>query len=152
MAAKTMRRNPDLQRRNRAFFDTNILLYADDSRFPKKQEKAVQLISEHRLNRAGVVSIQVLQEYYVNATGKLHLDPALARYKVDFYSRFELTETSASDVLIAIDYHRLNRVSYWDSMILHSAKKAGCGVLFTEDLQDGQIVDGVRIVNPFVDK
>jgi predicted nucleic acid-binding protein len=78
------------------------------------------------------------------------LEPELARRKVEAYSRFEVVEPSTSDVLAAIDLHRVNQLSYWDAMIIHCAKKAGCKVVFTEDMQHGQIIDGVRIVNPFL--
>ena len=74
----------------------------------------------------------------------------MARYKVEFHARFDVVEPSVADILAAIDLHRLRGISYWDALILHSAKKAGCRVLLSEDLQHGQTIDGVRIVNPFL--
>ena len=53
------------------------------------------------------------------------------------------------DVLDAIDLHRLHQVSFWDALIVRAAKEGGCSVLYSEDLQDGRTIDGVRIVNPF---
>ncbi|HZB88573.1 MAG TPA: PIN domain-containing protein [Terracidiphilus sp.] len=134
----------------RTFFDTNVLVYAEDSREPEKRKTALALILEHRRRRTGVVSLQVLQEFFVTATLKLKLDPVLAREKVEFHARFQVVEPAVADILAAIDFHRLYRVSYWDALVLHSARQSGCSVLLTEDMQDGQIVDGVRIVNPFI--
>lgn len=134
----------------RAFFDTNILVYSDDKRDPAKQLKAHSLIREHRSDRTGVVSLQVLQEYFVNTTRKLGLDPGVARRRLEIFSRFDLVEPRLSDVLAAIDLHRLHHMSYWDALIIHCARISGCQVVFTEDLQHGQIIDGVRIVNPFL--
>jgi predicted nucleic acid-binding protein len=133
----------------RTFLDTNVLLYADDSKDKRKQQIALALILEHRRQRTGVVSIQVLQELFVNLTGKLGVDLSLARYKVEFYSRFQVVEPTSSAVISAIDLHRLYRVSFWDALILHSAKQSGCRILLTEDMQHGQTIEGVRIVNPF---
>ncbi|HEY1903944.1 MAG TPA: PIN domain-containing protein [Terracidiphilus sp.] len=132
------------------FFDTNILFYADDTRNPEKQRLADSLIRTHRENKSGVVSLQVLQEYFVNVCRKLSLDPAIARRKVEIFTRFHLVEPAVSDVLAAIDFHRLHQVSYWDALVIHCARKSGCRVVLTEDLQHGQEFDGVKIVNPFL--
>ena len=134
----------------RAFLDTNILFYSSDKKYPAKQLKAHSLIREHLSDRTGVVSLQVLQEYFVSSTRKLGLDPVVARRRLEIFSRFDLVEPQLSDVLAAIDLHRLHHISYWDALIIHCAKISGCRVVFTEDLQHGQVIDGVRIVNPFV--
>lgn len=134
----------------RTFLDTNVLLYAEDSREPRKRQVALELILEHKLQRTGVVSLQVLQEFFVNATQKLKVDPDVARYKVEFHSRFDVVEPKLTDVLAAIDFHRLHGTSYWDALILVCAKRSGCRVLLTEDMQHGQVIGGVRIVNPFI--
>jgi len=134
----------------RTFLDTNILVYAEDLKNAIKQKKAVHLILEHRRQRSGVVSLQVLQEFFVTVTKKLKLDAGIARYKVEFHSKFDIAEPSVADILAAIDLHRLYRVSYWDALVLRMAKQAGCRVLLSEDLQHGQVVDGVQIVNPFL--
>jgi predicted nucleic acid-binding protein len=134
----------------RTFLDSNILLYADDAKDERKRDLALALILHHRQQRTGVVSVQVLQEYFANATSKLKVSIDEARYKVQFHSRFQVVEPSALDVVAAIDLHSVHRISFWDAMILHSAKQAGCRVLLTEDLQHRQTIDGVRIVNPFL--
>jgi predicted nucleic acid-binding protein len=134
----------------RTFLDTNILLYADDSAYPAKQQRALDLILEHRAQRTGVLSLQVIQEYFVNARRKLGLDPEFVRQKVESYFRFEVVEPVATDIFAAIDIHRLHRISYWDALVLHCARKAGCRVVLSEDMQHGQVIEGVRIVNPFL--
>jgi predicted nucleic acid-binding protein len=134
----------------RTFLDTNILLYAEDRADPAKQKKATALILEHRRQRTGVVSLQVLQEFFVSATKKLNLDVEIARYKVEFHARFDVAEPTVSDVLAAIDLHRLHGFSFWDGLIVRMASQSGCRVLLTEDLQHGRQIDGVKIVNPFL--
>ena len=134
----------------RTFLDTNILVYAEDRADPVKQRKAVELILEHKRQRTGVVSLQVLQEFFVTVTRKLKLDVGVARYKVEFHSRFQVAEPTVSDILAAIDLHRLHGFSFWDALVLRMAKQAGCRVLLSEDIQHGEEVDGVRIVNPFL--
>ena len=133
----------------RSFFDTNILVYADDKSSPAKQRRALELVAEHRRAGTGVVSMQVLQEYFVTATRKLGVETKVARRKVELLAEFDVAVPDVSDILAAIDLHRLHGFSFWDSLILRSAKQAGCKVLLTEDLQTRE-VDGVRVVNPFV--
>lgn len=134
----------------RTFLDTNILVYGDDGDEPQKQRKALDLIAEHRQRRTGVVSLQVLQEYFTAVTRKKKIDAGVARHKVEIFSRFHLGEPGVSDILAAIDIHRLHGFSYWDALVLRMAKQTGCRVLLSEDMQHGQEFDGVRIVNPFL--
>lgn len=135
---------------SRTFFDTNVLVYSDDPRDPGKHQTALTLIKDHLRQRTGVVSLQVLQEYFVSATRKLKLDAELAKRRVEVFTRFQVAEPVVNDVLAAIDLHRLHGFSYYDSLVLHMAKEAGCRMLLSEDMQHGQVVDGVRIVNPFL--
>jgi predicted nucleic acid-binding protein len=133
----------------RSFFDTNVLVYADDKAAPAKQRRAVELVAEHRRARTGVVSLQVLQEYFVTITSKLHLDARVARRKVELVAEFDVATPDVGDVLAAIDLHRLHGISFWDALILRSAQQTGCSVLLTEDMQHGREMDGVKVVNPF---
>jgi len=137
-------------RATRAFLDTNILIYADDAKVLAKQAKAADLIEHHLLMRTGVISIQVLQEYFTAVLRKLNLDAGLAKRKVAIYGKFHVVEPNVNSLLNAIDLHCIHGVSFWDAMILQSAKEAGSSVLLTEDMQHGQVIDGVRIVNPFI--
>ena len=133
----------------RSFLDTNILVYTDDHDAPEKQRVALDLFEQVRLDRSGVISTQVLQEYLVAVTRKLGVDAAIARRKVELFSRLNLVEIAQPDILGAIDLHRLQSIGFWDALIVRAAKRAACGVLYSEDLQDGWVVDGVRIENPF---
>jgi len=135
----------------RSFFDTNILVYADDKRARKKQSRAIDLVAEHRHNGTGVVSLQVLQEYFVTVTRKLDVDSTLARRKVEILSEFDVVAPEVADILAAIDLHRLRGFSFWDALVVRSAKQAGCRILLSEDFQDGREIDGLRVVNPFRD-
>jgi predicted nucleic acid-binding protein len=133
----------------RSFFDTNVLVYADDKASPAKQRRAIELVTQHRRGRSGVVSLQVLQEYFVTVTRKLGLDPSVARRKVELLAEFDVVAPDVSDILAAIDLHRLQQISFWDALVVRAAGQGGCAVLFSEDMQDRRDVDGVRIVNPF---
>jgi predicted nucleic acid-binding protein len=133
----------------RSFFDTNVLIYTDDKADPAKQQRALDLVAEHRRARTGVVSLQVLQEYFVTVTRKLQVDARVARRKVELLAEFDVATPDVADILAAIDLHRLHGLSFWDALILRAAKQAGCSVLFSEDMQDTREIDGVRIVNPF---
>ena len=134
----------------RSFFDTNVLVYADDKASPAKQRRALDLVAEHRRAGTGVVSLQVLQEYFVTVTRKLRVDPRTARRKVELLAEFDVAAPDVADILAAIDLHRLHQFSFWDALILRAAKQAGCSVLFSEDLQEAREMDGVHIVNPFL--
>ena len=133
----------------RSFFDTNILIYADDKSATTKRRCALELVAEHRRTRTGVVSLQVLQEYFVTITRKLHVDAGIARRKVELLAEFDVAILEVADILAAIDLHRLHGFSLWDALVLRAAKQTGCSVLYTEDMQEARQVEGVRIVNPF---
>jgi predicted nucleic acid-binding protein len=133
----------------RSFFDTNVLIYADDRADPAKQQRALDLVAEHRRGRTGVVSLQVLQEYFVTVTRKLQVDARVARRKVELLAEFDVATPDVADILAAIDLHRLHGFSFWDALVLRAAKQTGCSVLFSEDMQDTREIDGIRILNPF---
>jgi predicted nucleic acid-binding protein len=133
-----------------AFFDTNIFIYADDASAPAKQAHAIQLIANYQRSGLLVISIQVLQEYFAAATRKLGVDPETAQQKVQLLTRARVVRFVEGDVIAAIELHRLNRISFWDAMIVHAARLAGSDLLYSEDFQHGAIVAGVRINNPFL--
>jgi predicted nucleic acid-binding protein len=134
----------------RSFFDTNVLIYADDKAAPAKQRRALDLVAEHRRAGTGVVSLQVLQEYFVTVTRKLHLDPRIACRKVELLAEFDVAAPDVGDILAAIDLHRLHGFSFWDALVLRAAKQSGCRVVFSEDMQEAREIDGIHIVNPFL--
>ncbi len=133
----------------RSFLDTNVLVYTDDKAAPGKQRIALGLVAAHRRAHTGVVSLQVLQEYFVTITRKLRVDPQVARRKVELLAEFDVASPDVGDILAAIDLHRLHSFSFWDALVLRSAKQTGCTVLLSEDMQETREIDGVRIVNPF---
>jgi len=133
----------------RSFFDTKVLVYADDAGSLSKQKRALELVAEHRRDGTGVLSLQVLQEYFVTVTRKLHVDARIARRKVELLAEFDVAKPDVSDILAAVDLHRLHGLNFWDALVVRSAKQTGCGVLFSEDMQGQREIEGVRVVNPF---
>ena len=135
--------------RGREFIDTNVLVYADDVRDPGKQTRAIELIRRLMRERRGVLSLQVLQEFFAIATRKLAMASEDARRRVVLYSRFDVVTLAPSDLLAAIDLHRLHRLSIWDGLIVRAALNGACTKLQTEDMQPGYVFDRLRLVNPF---
>jgi predicted nucleic acid-binding protein len=133
-----------------AFFDTNVLLYADELAAPAKRERAIALFRDHLRRGTAVLSLQVLQEYFAAATRKLKLAPEIAQRKVEILARARVVRIDVSDIIAAIELHRLTQVSFWDALIIHAARLAGATVLYSEDLQTGSAPAGVRVVNPFL--
>ena len=133
------------------FVDTNVLVYLFDADSPNKQARARELLREEA-DRI-VVSVQVLGEFYVTVTRKLAapLPPDTAARAVDAICRFRVEAIHPELVRSAVYRSQSSRLSYWDSLIVETALNAGADVLFTEDLQDGQEIDGLRVVNPFRD-
>jgi predicted nucleic acid-binding protein len=133
----------------RSFLDSNILVYTDDGGHPAKQKRALSLVERCFSEDQGVLSIQVLQEYFTIATRKLGVNELVARRKVELFSQLHLVIPGLDEVLAAIDMHCLHEFSFWDAMIICCALRASCSVLYSEDMQHGQRIRGLRIVNPF---
>jgi predicted nucleic acid-binding protein len=132
------------------FFDTNVLVYADDTSSPAKQQKAIELFSTHRRRGTAVLSLQVLQEYFSAVTSKLAIPAEIAQDKVEIFTRARIVRFEAADVVAAIELHRLVHISFWDALIVHAARISGAAVLYSEDFQDKAVLGGVRVVNPFL--
>jgi predicted nucleic acid-binding protein len=134
------------------FVDTNVLLYAV-SRDPDEQQKTTR--ANELLAAADVgLSVQVLQEFYVQATRESRADRLAheqAAALVDSFQRFPVQETSLSVMLAAMATRQRFGISYWDAAILEAARALGCEVVLSEDLSDGQDYAGVRVENPFGD-
>ncbi len=133
----------------RSFFDTNVLIYSDDSSDAQKHDRAIELLKQARGEGTGVLSTQVLQEYFAVATRKLGVPAEIAKRKVEIFARFDLVQIDLPTILAAIDLHRLHQLSIWDSLIVHAARQARCKVLYSEDMHHGWRLDGLEIVNPF---
>jgi predicted nucleic acid-binding protein len=134
----------------KVFFDANILLYTDDPRDPEFQQLSLSLIARHLRDNSGAVSIQVLQEYFANATKKFKIESSLARQKTEIFSRFQVIQPGTSDVFAAVDLHRLHKIPFWDAMILRTAQQAGARILYTQDFQHRRRFDSLEIINPFL--
>lgn len=134
-----------------AFFDTNLLVYLFDSASPEKQGRAREVFSERAQRDEVLLSTQVLQEFYVTVTRKLAapLSADEAERLVRDFAVFPVVSTDAPLVVAAIALSRRHRLSLWDAMIVVAARAGGATELLTEDLQHGQVLEGVRIVNPF---
>ena len=133
----------------RSFIDTNVLIYSVDRADPVKQEIALELISRHAKERSGVISTQVLQEFYSATTRKLGIDPLDARQHLRDFRIFDIVQVTPPIIEEGIDCSILKRISFWDGVIVASAAAANCSELLSEDLADGQIILGIRIRNPF---
>ncbi len=134
----------------RVFIDTNVLVYADDLDAGIKNEVARRVLREVLAGGNGVVSTQILQEFFVIATRKLGVDPEIARRKVELLSALDVVRIEVDEILAAIDLHRLHTISFWDALIVRGAAAAGCARLLSEDLQHGRTIAGVKIQNPFL--
>ena len=133
----------------RCFIDTNVLVYADSTDEPRKQRIAIDLLRHLRFERLGVLSTQVLNEYIQVGLRKLGLSHAHIREQLHCYRQLEIATVTPDNVDMALDLHQKHALSYWDALIVASAHIAGCSVLLTEDMGTGEILAGVKLVNPF---
>ncbi len=133
----------------RSLLDTNVLVYADSADAPVKQLRAIALIRGLRASGEAVLSTQVLQEFVNVALRKLRLPPPLIRERLAFYRRFDLVQNTPDLIAGALDLHVLHGLSFYDALIVQAASASGCPRLLSEDLQDGAVIAGVRIENPF---
>jgi predicted nucleic acid-binding protein len=133
------------------FLDTNILLYTLDANDKSKQAKARKLIQTITEQNIPVISTQVLQEFYVASTTKLRVEPLLAKNIMRSFENMEIVQITPYLIREAADTSILNAISFWDSLIVVAAESAQCERLYTEDLNSGQIIRGVKIENPFSD-
>lgn len=133
------------------FVDTNILIYAHDRSAGEKHIRARDLVSELWQTGEGCLSIQVLQEFYVNVTQKVArpLAPETAAQIIADLSVWQVHRPGVQDVLDAIGLQGRYHISFWDAMIVASALQLGCKTLWSEDLNPGQNYDQVRVLNPF---
>lgn len=136
----------------KTFIDTNVLIYAHDIDANAKNEVAKAVLRELWSERAGVLSMQVLQEFYVNATRKIPspLSKDLARSVVSSYVSWCM-ETTPAEISAAFRIEDESRIGFWDALIVCSAAKSGAARILSEDLNAGQLIAGILVENPFVD-
>lgn len=133
-----------------AFVDTNVFVYAVDTDEPEKRGTAIALLAE--LTGRIAVSAQVLNEYYVTVTRKLARPQTSeqAERTVRALARLPVVDVDRDLVLTAVSLSRAAQISLWDAAIIAAAQRAGCTRVYSEDLNAGQVFEGVTIVDPFV--
>ena len=135
---------------SKIFFDSNILVYSADERDLQKKEIASRLINEITETGRGVISTQCLQEFFNVAVKKLNLKKNEAKEYVEFFTDiFSVIQVSVPLILNAVDISIRTQFSFWDSLVLSTANESNCIIVYSEDLNDGQIVGGTKILNPF---
>jgi len=129
--------------------DTNILFYAWDARAGERHKQA-QAIVDALAVRESLITLQSLNEFYRAITRKSLLAAQDAKNAVDtMRSNFQIIPATEEDTVSAIDVHREHRISFWDALLWATARRAGCRVLLSEDMQDGRTLGGVTFRNPF---
>lgn len=135
--------------KDKIFLDTNILVYLQNHSEPQKQIHCRKVLNALEAKTAFVLSTQVLQEFYMVMTRKLGADPVQIKSIIQQFRKFEVVLIDGDVIVGAIDLSVLNQISFWDALIVAAAQKANCSTVLTEDLNEGQNIGGVRIVNPF---
>jgi len=120
-----------------------------DSSDRTKQKRARALLKEAGERHLGVISTQVMQEFYVAATRKLNADPLFVKEILHSLLHFEVVAISPNLINEAIDCSILQRISFLSALIVVAAESANCSEIWSEDLSDGHIIRGVKISNPF---
>ncbi len=133
-----------------SFIDSNILIYAEANDESAKQTVALALLRRLKLEEHGVLSTQVLQEYCNVGLRKLKLSVDHVRRQLRSHEQFEVVQVTPAIIQSALDLHQTRSLSFYDAMILQAAITSGCDTLYSEDLNAGEIVNGVKIINPFV--
>ena len=137
---------------SKIFLDTNVLVYALDRRNKSKRLRARRCIAEARKDSRGVISTQVLQEFFVASTKKLSVAPLRLKQMIAWFERhFEIVNVTPPLIRDAIECSVRAKVSFWDALVIVAAESAGAAMLWSEDLNAGQIIRDVQIVNPFTD-
>jgi len=131
------------------FLDTNLLVCTLDKNDAEKQKKARAVVKNVVEREIPVISTQVLQEFYSAATTKLKVDKILAKNILHGLGNMETVPIDLSLIEQGVDISILTQISFWDGLILAAAEQANCDMVFSEDLNAGQTIRGVRIVNPF---
>lgn len=136
---------------NKVFVDTNVLIYAYDVSAGAKHTNAARILSELWATGRGVISTQVLQEFFVSVTRKIPkpINDNLAASIVRDLLHWELVVNDGDSILEAASLVSRYRFSFWDCLIVQAALKSGCNILLSEDLSDGQVIESTCIQNPF---
>ena len=135
----------------RTFVDTNVLVYAHDGTDPAKQVRARTALERLWASGTGMLSTQVLQEFHVVATRRLRppMPSASAREIIGLYSTWDVVLIEPAIILGASHLSERHQLSFWDALMVEAARVGGAERILSEDLQDGQVIEGVTIEDPF---
>jgi len=131
------------------FLDTNIVVYANDTRDKRKQKRCIEIIERALTIGDATVSTQVLFEYANVALTKLAQSAAVIRRQIELLSTLPVIPQSAALAIRATEIKELYGLSFWDAAIIAAAAEGGCSQILSEDMNTGQIYCGIRLVNPF---
>jgi predicted nucleic acid-binding protein len=129
--------------------DSNILFYAHDRNSGDRHKRAEELMTELWNSGQGVLSTQVLQEFCVNIRRKANVTAETARLLVHDFLKWKVVVNTGESVLGALEIEARHQISFWDALIVYAAQVGEAQVLYSEDLNDGQMYGSVRAVNPF---
>ena len=135
---------------NVEFVDTDVLVYAHDGGAGRKHERSVELLTRLFEEGTGALSTQVLAEFYAAATKKLAMTSQEAEEVLADLAGWAIHRPGHADLLRTARLHRRHGIGWWDALIVNSAIESGCGVLWSEDLSDGQTYGSVVVKNPFL--
>ena len=136
----------------KTFIDTNILVYAYDATAGEKRQAARAVVAGLWRTGNGLISTQVLQEFYVTVTRKVPrpLEAALAREIVADMLTWDVVVNDGESILLAFEIERRERLSFWDALIVAAAVRGGAEGLLSEDIPHGRTLAGVRVIDPFL--
>ena len=135
--------------RDKVFIDTNILVYMQSGIDEVKMMTSRELFEHASSQQLIVLSTQILQELYITMTRKLGHDPITIKKLLGLFIDFEIVTINPAILFDAIDTSVLHQISFWDGLVISAASISNCKILYSEDLNHGQIINGVMIVNPF---
>ena len=133
----------------KCFLDTNLFVYSMDTANPEKMKKSREILTATLAEKNAVISTQVLQEFYVAATKKLGADPFKVKNIMKSLAPLEVIAVDRNLIFEAIDIQMSYQISFWDALIISAAVQAKCDCILTEDLNNGQIIRGTEIINPY---
>jgi predicted nucleic acid-binding protein len=133
----------------KVFLDTNVLVYALDRNDLEKQNTCRSILRQLQDTNRAVISTQIMQEFFVVATRKLGVEPLKAKSILQTLDNLERVPVSPALIYEAIDCGLLNQISFWDALVVVCAASARCTLVLSEDLNDGQVIKGVKVQNPF---
>ena len=136
---------------DKIFVDTNILIYAHDINSGLKHDTAVKVITDLWERANGILSNQVLQEFYIVVTKKMPKPTSLpeARVIIKNYLKWQIEENNSNSILRASEIQEKHNISFWDALIVTAAEQAGAAKILTEDMNSGQTIESILIENPF---